>query len=119
MPGFSRDDQAVLALLIGSHRGKPRRRAFETLPGRARKLAMRLTALLRLAVRLHRGRSAQAPVTATLRLQNATLTLEFGKGWLAARPMTRKDLEREAERLTGLGIELKVKGKRPKKAPAR
>jgi exopolyphosphatase/guanosine-5'-triphosphate,3'-diphosphate pyrophosphatase len=121
MPGFSRDDQALLALLIAAHRGKPRprRRAFETPPGRARKLGTRLTTLLRLAVRLHRGRSSQEPVTPTLRLQDRILTLEFGKGWLAAHPMTRHDLEQEAERLTGLGVELKVKGKRPKKAPAR
>jgi exopolyphosphatase/guanosine-5'-triphosphate,3'-diphosphate pyrophosphatase len=108
MPGFSRDDQALLALLIAAHRGKPRprRRAFETPPGRARKLATRLTALLRLAVRLHRGRSSQEPVAPVLRLRDGILTLEFAKGWLAAHPMTRKDLEREADRLLGLGIEL-------------
>ncbi|MHC4818995.1 MAG: hypothetical protein ACYTF8_13165, partial [Planctomycetota bacterium] len=83
-----------------------RRRAFETPPGRARKLATRLTALLRLAVRLHRGRSSQEPVAPVLRLRDGILTLEFAKGWLAAHPMTRKDLEREADRLLGLGIEL-------------
>jgi exopolyphosphatase/guanosine-5'-triphosphate,3'-diphosphate pyrophosphatase len=108
MPGFSRDDQALLALLIAAHRGKPkpRRRAFETPPGRARKMATRLTTLLRLAVRLHRGRSSLEPATPTLRLRDGILTLEFAKGWLAAHPMTRKDLEREAEQLAGLGVEL-------------
>jgi len=62
-------------------------------------------------VRLHRGRSSQEPVAPTLRLQDRILTLEFAEGWLAAHPMTRQDLEREAERLVGLGVELEVKGK--------
>jgi len=110
MPGFSRDDQALLALLIAAHRGKPkpRRRAYETPPGRARKLATRLTTLLRLAVRLHRERSSQEPVAPTLRLQDGILRLEFGKGWLDAHPLTRQDLAQEAERLVGLGVELEV-----------
>lgn len=111
LPGFSRDDQALLALLVAAHRGKPKplRRALEKPPAHASKLAARLTTLLRLAVRLHRGRSSEVPVAPTLRVQDRTLTLGFEKGWLAAHPMTRKDLEREVERLAGLGVKLKVK----------
>jgi len=108
MPGFSRDDQALLALLIRSHRGKLRRSHFKRMPGRTRRAAIRLTALLRIAFRLHRHRSAKPRPAITFRPFRHRLVMEFPTGWLERHPMTRLDLEKEALRLAPLGFQLEA-----------
>jgi exopolyphosphatase/guanosine-5'-triphosphate,3'-diphosphate pyrophosphatase len=113
MPGFSRDDQVLLALLIRSHRGKLRRSHFKRMPGRTRRMAIRLTVLLRIAVRLHRHRSAEPRPAITFRPYAHRLVMEFPQGWLDAHAMTRLDLEKEAVRLAPLGFQLEVRDQTP------
>src|SRR5690606_21017629 len=57
LPGFSRRDQALVAILVRAHRGKLSKELFADLSDSDRKLARRLATLLRLASRLHRNRS--------------------------------------------------------------
>jgi len=109
MPGLSRDDQTLLAVLVGSHRGKLRRRTFKMLPGRTRAMAKRLTALLRLAVRMHRGRHAKVTPDVAFLAADRGLTLQFPRGWLAKHPLTRRDLQKETGRLQSLGIQLEAR----------
>ena len=122
MPGFSRELQALLAAVVGAHRRKLSRELFERVAGRERRaLALRLAVLLRLAVRLHHSRSRERLPDVKLRVGPRTLTLGFPPGWLEARPLTRADLEEEAEQLGDVGFRLHFPSERraARRAPAR
>ncbi len=106
MPGFSIDDQAMLAAVVGAHRRRISRRDFDELHGDRRKLARHLTVLFRIAVRLHHSRSEEPLPEIRLKARKARFRLGFPEGWLDARPLTRADLEEEAGYLGRLGIDL-------------
>ena len=107
MPGFARGDQGLLAALIGRHRRKIGRAALPPPPPPLKnKAVLRLLALLRLAVVLNRSRSHELPPLCRLEAKKSSLCVRFPKGWLAARPLTRADLEEEVERLAAVGLQL-------------
>jgi len=110
MPGFSKDDQELLATLVGTHRRKLRRADFRHLPGRARDAAIHLAVLLRLAVRFHRSRADVPLPPVKLSAHKGGLVIELPEGWLDKNPLTRTDLEGEAERLNTLGLDFQVNG---------
>lgn len=99
LPGFSREEQRLLATLIRAHRRRFPREVFDELPKRERRAARRLSVLLRLAVLLHRGRTDAALPAMKIDADGRTLRLRFPRGWLAKNPLTCADLEREAEYL--------------------
>lgn len=107
LPGFSRQDQALLSTLILCHRRRLSRERLQSIPEEARDLVFRLCIVLRLAVLLNRGRAeARVPkVSATVR--GAVLRLSFPPEWLGAHPLTQEDLRLEAAILEGHGIELR------------
>jgi exopolyphosphatase/guanosine-5'-triphosphate,3'-diphosphate pyrophosphatase len=106
MPGFSRDDQIALASLIGSHRRKPTMERMEALPPAMQKATLRLCLLLRLAVLLNRGRSADAAPRLQMSVKKTGYALRFPSGWLDANPLLRADLEEEARLLRALDLEI-------------
>jgi exopolyphosphatase/guanosine-5'-triphosphate,3'-diphosphate pyrophosphatase len=105
MPGFSRRDQECLAALITNHRRKPHLEAFESLsdPATAEE-TKKLCAVLRLAVLLNRSRSPRSRPEPRLSAKGSGLTLRLPAPWLARHPLTRADLEAEAQRLAELGF---------------
>ena len=105
MPGFSRGDQELLAALILNHRRKPRTEVFDPLPEIGP--ALRLCALLRIAVLLNRSRTPRPIPTPTLLVADRSIELHFPDGWLDDHPLTRGDLDLEVERQRELGFELK------------
>ncbi len=106
LPGFSQQAQGALAALILSHRGRlDSQRMAQYYPAPSRKL-LQTAALLRLAVRLHRGRSPKGAPELRLRAEGEALSLRFPEGWLARHPMTRADLETEAATLLAAGFTL-------------
>jgi exopolyphosphatase/guanosine-5'-triphosphate,3'-diphosphate pyrophosphatase len=110
MPGFSKDDQELLATLVGTHRRKLRKGDFRHLPARVRETATRLVVLLRLAVRFHRSRAATPLPGLKLWAHKKGLALELPEGWLDKNPLTRTDLEAESSRLDPLGVDLQING---------
>jgi exopolyphosphatase/guanosine-5'-triphosphate,3'-diphosphate pyrophosphatase len=106
LPGFSREDQRLLATIIEAHRRKLPRQRLDALRGRTRRVARRLCVLLRLAVLLNRSRSRAAlpPIAASARKDR--LELAFPEAWLEAHPLTRADLELEQALLAAEQIEL-------------
>lgn len=106
--GFSRQGRDTLALLVRAHRRRPPLQELDALPKRWRKRVLRTALLLRLAVRLHRGRGAHALPDPVLSVTAGGLELCFPEGWLDAHPMTRADIEEEAELLEPLGLSLSV-----------
>ncbi len=109
MPGFSRHEQDVLAAIVHEHRRSVGASGFEPLPGAWRDRAVRLTLLLRLAVRLHRSRTARALPRIGLRFTPDRIELTFPAKWLDRHPLTRADLEEEAAEIRGAGYTLRVR----------
>jgi exopolyphosphatase/guanosine-5'-triphosphate,3'-diphosphate pyrophosphatase len=108
LPGFSKEEQATLAAIVGAHRRKLDRDLFESLPSDRRRLARHLTVLLRLAVRLHHSRSDEPLPELGLHAKKSKLRLELPGGWLRQRPLTRADLEEEAGYLERADFELEI-----------
>jgi exopolyphosphatase/guanosine-5'-triphosphate,3'-diphosphate pyrophosphatase len=106
LPGFSIDDQRLLAALIEAHRRKISRASFEDLTLVDEETALRLAILLRLAVLLNRGRSPSLLPKIELSAKKRNLRVGFPKGWLDEHPLTRADLEEEASHLKKAGWEL-------------
>ena len=106
LSGFTRQEQDVLAALVLGHRRKFPREAFLALPSSLHHCARRLAVILRLAVLMHRGRSAQVKPNPVLSADGDTLVLRFPDGWLDAHPLSRLELEEEAARLIAAGISL-------------
>lgn len=110
LPGFAREEQRLLAFLVGGHRRK-------LILGRAQELvppwderAPRLVLLLRLAFLLNRARSGRAQPALRLSVRGRQLLLRFPRGWLRTHPLTVADLEQEAEYLKGSRYTLRASG---------
>ncbi len=106
MPGFSREDQQILAAMIECQRRKLKTEVFAPLPGRLRAKAARLAALLRVAVLLHRSRSRQAVKGMAVEGGKGRLRLSFRPGFEERHPLTWADLDRERHEILPLGIKL-------------
>ncbi len=108
MPGFSREDQQVLAAIIGGHRRKLSPELFESLPEARAAAARSLCLVLRLAACLNRSRSSRATQRPRLSTRGTVLRLAFPRGWLRRHPLTHADLLAEAEVLASAGLDLRV-----------
>jgi len=106
LSGFTRQEQAVLAVLVLGHRRKFPSQEFPALPKPVREGTRYLCIILRLAVLLHRGRSPTTKPYPMLNPDGERLRLTFPDGWLSQHPQTRLELEQEAERLAAAGIGL-------------
>lgn len=107
MPGFSRQEQRLLAALVRAHRRKFPTGIFKALPANAR-IAEHLAVLMRLSVLLHRSRTDVSSVT--LIPSKRALEVRFPNGWLDAHPLTLADLQEESEFLADAGFALRVWG---------
>jgi len=108
MAGFPREEQKLLAIMVGSHRRKPAiEEAGELMPPWDKR-APALTLLLRLAVLLNRGRSSVALPDIDLSARSDALEMRFPPGWLDDHPLTVADLQNEIENLKTVGFRLRV-----------
>lgn len=105
--GFSRQEQQMLAALVRGHRRKVGRHAFDALPERLLATSRRLTALLRIAVLLHRSHEADPINQLRLDVDGDTLLLALDPGFLNTRPLLHADLLGEAQGNGHLGLLLK------------
>jgi exopolyphosphatase/guanosine-5'-triphosphate,3'-diphosphate pyrophosphatase len=108
LPGFSFDDQAMLAALVGLHRRKLRDTMLNDVPAARREATRRLTVLLRLAVLMHRSRGPSHPPTPEFDWSNGSLHLAFRPELLRRHPLTRADLREEATYLQSWDLKLVV-----------
>lgn len=99
LPGFSRSEQQLIAALVRGHRRKFPVTVFAMLPRSLIEPGQRLCVLLRLAVLLHRVHRRQTLPELTAKARKRNLRLRFPEGWLGAHPLTRADLESEAQYL--------------------
>lgn len=108
MPGFPREEQRLLARVVGAHRRKLMLEGVEELVPPWDRSAVYLIALLRLAVLLHRGRSSTALPPLELSATARSLEMRFPAGWLRDHPLTSADLQQEVDYLRMSGFRLRV-----------
>jgi len=111
MPGFSKKDQARLAMLVLGHRGKLEK--LGALP--AVDSAWRLIFCLRLAVLLHRPRDDRALPAWRVKATPNGFQLELPAEWLSANPWTAAALGEEAAVWRQSGREYIVKSRTARK----
>lgn len=116
MPGFSREDQEILSVLVEHHRRKLKPVHFEGLPLAEPQRALRLAVILRLAIVMNRGRSELAVPHFRFQVRKNQLALRFLSGGPEENTLMRADLEREAERLEEVGFELTLESDEPSQA---
>jgi exopolyphosphatase/guanosine-5'-triphosphate,3'-diphosphate pyrophosphatase len=108
LPGFPREEQRLLACVVGAHRRKVALERAEELMPPWHTLALYLIVVLRLAVLLHRGRSREPLPAIRLTPKGRSLELRFPRGWLREHALTRADLEQEVDFLKAVGFRLRV-----------
>ncbi|MCB1819560.1 MAG: exopolyphosphatase, partial [Gammaproteobacteria bacterium] len=106
LPGFTRQQQAVLAALVRAHRRRFVDAEFTRLPAHIGACAKRLAVLLRLSVLMHRGRGASHKPPMKIIASDADIRVEFPEEWLAEHPLTETEIAREAEYLAAAGFTL-------------
>ena len=112
MPGFSRKDQARLALLVLGHRGK-----LEKLSGVAAVDSIwKLVFCLRLAVILNRTRDDRDLPAWRVRPAGSGFHVEIPAGWLHDNPLTAAAIAEEAVVWKQIGRSYVVKARGPRKA---
>jgi exopolyphosphatase/guanosine-5'-triphosphate,3'-diphosphate pyrophosphatase len=104
LSGFSEQGQTYLAALVGAHRRQLDPEKVALLRQADGDRAVRVAALLRLAVRLNRAR--EAVTKPELHVIDARMELVFPTGFLESHPMTRGDLDQEQIALRDVGLEL-------------
>lgn len=109
LPGFSREEQHALAVMVRGQRRSFPQKYIRKLPEELQQSTERLTVLLRLAMVFNRGRSEHADTHPKLEVTPKGLRLSLPEGWLAEHPLTEADLLREAEHLKAVGIKLKIR----------
>ena len=105
MPGFSKRDQARLAMLVLGHRGRLQKLA--AMP--AGDPNWRLVFCLRLAALLHRSRDDHSPPELTVRESPVGFQLDVSAAWLDANPMTVAALREESLLWNRIGIEMQTR----------
>jgi len=108
MPGFPREEQRLLARLVGGHRRKLDLEGVEELLPPWDTRVLYAIVLLRLAVLLHRGRNSTALPPMELSATPKSLEVQFPARWLKDHPLTSADLQQEFEYLRDVGFRLRV-----------
>jgi len=107
MPGFSRDEQMRLAVMVQAHR-----RSLKKVTKKIEEIGADwdMVFALRLAVLLCRSRSDVAVPSLQPRRQGRKLRLGLDSAWLARNPLTVTALHDEIREWDEIGFELKVPG---------
>ncbi len=108
LPGFTHEQQSMLALLIRGHRRSMPGLAFRAFdPEPAQKL-LRLVALLRLAVILERSHNDADSPKVAISVDEDHVQVSCGPGWLEAHPLSLSELrvERAQQATAGITLEL-------------
>lgn len=106
MAGFTREQQSLVAALVGAHRQRLRPETVTQLRALGGNDAVRLAVLVRLAATLNRARDPETAVQPDFVVTANAMELRFAAGWLDAHPMTAADLRNEQSFLAATGMSL-------------
>ena len=109
LPGFSRQEQGAVSIMVRLHRRKYQPELIEdSVYVRSEALSL-MTRLLRLAVLLNRGRGPIELPPLQLELNDAQdMSLEIPEPWRENHPLTDAYLDQEAEMIATAGYELRI-----------
>lgn len=106
LPGFSRQEQSELAMLIRCHRRKFPLAELQAAFDENTDHMLRLCILLRLAFVLNRSRASNPLPALEIKIKDSSLKLIFPNKWLENHPLTEADLETEAGYLKSTNVVL-------------
>jgi exopolyphosphatase/guanosine-5'-triphosphate,3'-diphosphate pyrophosphatase len=109
MPGFSKQIQEILSLMVRHQRKKAVISESVDLSKAVRRSVSRLIIILRLAILFHQGRDAEVVVEPKIKASKFSLELEFPEDYLDTHAMTVMNLESEKVALNAACYELKFK----------
>ncbi len=107
LPGFSNLDQQQLAALVRAHRRKFPNEEFPCVNGETSRVA-RLATVLRLAVVLHRNRTTEHLPHVAMSAKGQKVKLALPDAWLDKHPLTRLDLQQEADYLAAVPYKVEI-----------
>ena len=101
LPGFSRQEQHILSLLVRAHRRKFPLEVYQQVTDESvRQRLIKLSILLRLGIVIQRGQNDSSQIPLEIEIKKHSITLLFGNQWLQNNPLTEADLTSEAEYLS-------------------
>lgn len=100
MPGFSRQEQTLLSLLVRLHRRKIALNIMEHVTEDIQERIIKLVIILRLAIVLNRSRNTVKTPDIEVKTSKNKIELLFPENWLSDHPLTEADLETEANYLS-------------------
>lgn len=100
MPGFSRQEQTLLSVLVRLHRRKISLDIFEQVTEDVKCKLIKLVIILRLAIVLNRSRNTIKTPEIKVKIKDKEIELQFQEEWLKEHPLTEADLETEKNYLT-------------------
>jgi exopolyphosphatase/guanosine-5'-triphosphate,3'-diphosphate pyrophosphatase len=106
LAGFTQEEKQMLSAMLLNHRGKFVPDVYDKFDAPHNNKLKYLTVLLRLAVRIHRGRETDIPDILLYIEDERSIRLQFENDWLPEHPLTQLDLDVEAGRLAAAGFEL-------------
>jgi exopolyphosphatase/guanosine-5'-triphosphate,3'-diphosphate pyrophosphatase len=106
MPGFSREEQNRLSLLVLAHR-RSLKKTFEHIEGH---INLKMVLAVRLAALFYRGRADIELPPLQAKLQDRKIRLAIELDWLMLNPLTATALRDEIREWDELGFEFKIPG---------
>ncbi len=106
LPGFTRQDQQIMAALVASHRRRIRENSVQQVPVHLQDKVFKLILLLRLSTALHRSRREDIELDFALKVEKNQLTLKFPADWIAQQPLLYAELQQEQEAMKKVGYQL-------------
>ncbi|MFQ3198491.1 MAG: exopolyphosphatase/guanosine-5'-triphosphate,3'-diphosphate pyrophosphatase [Paraglaciecola sp.] len=106
LPGFNQEQQNLMATLVRFHRKKIRPHDITEFALHSNDQVYKLIAVLRLAVLLNIKRQDDILPSMDINAQHNSLHLSFPAHWLATKPIFSADLEREANYIRALDLNL-------------
>jgi len=100
MPGFSRQEQVLLSILVRLHRRKIALDLFDQVTDDVKTKIIKLVIILRLAIVLNRSRNAIKIPDIDIKIKGEKIELDFQDDWLVDHPLTEADLETEKSYLS-------------------
>ena len=110
LPGFSWNEQRLLACLVGNHRRKINMELVDQLPGGWQNQAMHMIVILRFAVLINRDRVAKKIPPVKINKNAGCVEIVLAQKWLKKHPLTVAELKQEEGFLQALGINVKISG---------
>lgn len=106
LPGFTRQDQKIMATLVGCHRRKLRTVLIEEILPHLQEKVRYLVMLLRLSVVLNRSRRDDLVARCGVAVDKDQVTLTFAPGWISQQPLLLAELQQEQDAWKKMGHRL-------------